>query len=132
MALHGKSSRDRLLVRADGESGMARRGGGSPRLRGVALALVLLSVSLMGYTIVLLGRPLYWRIYAEVVHRYESDAAAQLIRELQEQKGARARARGRRMRVSSPCMRGMGLVHPVRMPPRRACPSVRAQRGCAA
>ncbi|KIZ02110.1 hypothetical protein MNEG_5845 [Monoraphidium neglectum] len=55
----------------------------SPRMRGAALAVVLASAALMLYMLVLLGRPLYWRLYADVIHRYESDAAQQLIVELQ-------------------------------------------------
>lgn len=55
------------------------------RLRRPALLLVLLAAVLGGYATWVLARPLYWRFYADVIHRYESDAAAQLIQELQKE-----------------------------------------------
>jgi len=57
-------------------------------LRGFALVVVVLSAALAGYTVWILARPLYWRFYAEVIHRYETDAAQQLIKELQKETGA--------------------------------------------
>lgn len=62
-----------------------------PRMRGVALSIIVLSTSLMLYTVWLVGRPLYWRVYADFIHRYESEAAQQLIQELQKDAGARCR-----------------------------------------
>jgi hypothetical protein len=59
------------------------------KLRGFALFVVLVAAALLGYTVWMLARPLYWRFYAEVIHRYESDAAQQLIRELQKETGER-------------------------------------------
>lgn len=54
----------------------------NPRMRGIALAVVLLALGLMIYMLVLLGRPLYWKLYADVFHRYENQAAQELLQEL--------------------------------------------------
>jgi hypothetical protein len=43
--------------------------------RGLALAIVCLLLLGGSYTIWVLARPLYWRLYAEVIHRYQSDPA---------------------------------------------------------
>ena len=53
-----------------------------PRMRGAALAVVLTSIALLIYMLVLLGRPLYWKLYADVIHRYENAAAQELLHEL--------------------------------------------------
>lgn len=47
-----------------GSGGAGARNGGN-KLRGVALAIVLLSVALCAYTVWLVGRPLFWRMYAD-------------------------------------------------------------------
>ena len=51
------------------ESGGSGGRPGSPQLRGVALAVVLLSVGLCLYTVWLVGRPLFWRVYADLTHK---------------------------------------------------------------
>jgi hypothetical protein len=41
--------------------------------RGVALGVVLLLLFGCSWTIWILARPLYWKLYAEVIHRYQPD-----------------------------------------------------------
>lgn len=43
--------------------------------RGLALAIVCLLLLGGSYTIWVLARPLYWRLYAEVIHKYQLDPA---------------------------------------------------------
>jgi hypothetical protein len=72
--------------REGGGAAMAR--GAPRRMRTLALVVIGVCVALMSYTMWILARPLYWRLYAEVIHRYESDAAQQLIQELAKETGA--------------------------------------------
>ncbi|KIY94079.1 hypothetical protein MNEG_13883 [Monoraphidium neglectum] len=44
-------------------------GARSSQMRGIALLVVLLSVGLMVYTVWLVGKPLFWRIYADMTHK---------------------------------------------------------------
>lgn len=41
--------------------------------RGLALGVVFLLLFGCSWTIWVLARPLYWRLYADVIHRYEPD-----------------------------------------------------------
>jgi hypothetical protein len=55
--------------------------------RGLALGIVgLMSLGLI-FALYMLGRPLYWKIYAEVIHRYEPDPALALIQEIEREAG---------------------------------------------
>jgi hypothetical protein len=85
MGAHTPKQQQHRAISADG---MARSGGGGPRrMRTLALVVIGVCILLMGYTMWILARPLYWRLYAEVIHRYESDAAQQLIQELAKETG---------------------------------------------
>jgi hypothetical protein len=61
--------------------------GRSP-LRGLAVGIVAATGLLLLFLLYVLGRPLYWKFYAEVIHRYEPDPALALIREIEQESGA--------------------------------------------
>jgi hypothetical protein len=62
--------------------------GRSP-LRGLAVGIVAATGLLLLFLLYVLGRPLYWKFYAEVIHRYEPDPALALIREIEQESGAK-------------------------------------------
>lgn len=57
--------------------------------RGMAIGLVGLMLCGLLFLLYVLGRPLYWKFYAEVIHRYEPDPALALIQEIEQDTGAR-------------------------------------------
>ena len=59
-------------------------------MRGLAVGIVAATGLLLLFLLYVLGRPLYWKFYAEVIHRYEVDPALALIREIEQESGARA------------------------------------------
>lgn len=63
--------------------------GRSP-LRGLAFGIVAATGLLLLFLLYVLGRPLYWKFYAEVIHRYEPDPALALIREIEQESGVMA------------------------------------------
>jgi hypothetical protein len=63
--------------------------GRSP-LRGLAVGIVAATGLLLLFLLYVLGRPLYWKFYAEVIHRYEPDPALALIREIEQESGTKS------------------------------------------
>lgn len=72
-------------------------GDGAQRMRVVALAIVVLALLLTGYTLWVVGRPVFWRLAAEYSHRpvrLQAAGAAQ-------QGGAAAAAQGAAQAVAA-------------------------------
>uniref|UniRef100_A0A383W3X9 Nucleotide-diphospho-sugar transferase domain-containing protein n=1 Tax=Tetradesmus obliquus TaxID=3088 RepID=A0A383W3X9_TETOB len=72
--------------------------GRSP-LRGLAVGIVAATGLLLLFLLYVLGRPLYWKFYAEVIHRYEPDPALALIREIEQESGQPLAAAGGNRKV---------------------------------
>lgn len=53
----------------------------------MALIIVGATGLLLLYMLYALARPLYWKFYAEVIHRYEPDPALALIKEIEQEAG---------------------------------------------
>eukprot|EP00882_Tetradesmus_deserticola_P025734 GHRQ01028293.1.p1 GENE.GHRQ01028293.1~~GHRQ01028293.1.p1 ORF type:complete len:344 (+),score=91.62 GHRQ01028293.1:276-1307(+) len=67
--------------------------------RGLAVGIIAATGLLLLFLLYLLGRPLYWKFYAEVIHRYEADPVLALIRELEQESGQPLAAAGGNRKV---------------------------------
>jgi hypothetical protein len=47
-------------------------------MRGIALALILLLAAGLGYGMLTVTRPVYWKLYAEITHSNDAAAAVEL------------------------------------------------------
>lgn len=58
-----------------------------PIYRHLAVCFVAIVATVFVLALYTVGKPLYWRFYAEVIHRYEPDPALALIQEIEQESG---------------------------------------------